>query len=411
MKQVDKYLDKVSQNLDELGIKRGSEVVLGLSGGVDSSVSALILKELGYSVRTVFIHCWKGKGESCVADEDEKDAVKVATQLKIPIEIIDLTKEYDEYVMNYFWSEYKKGRVPNADILCNTYIKFGFFADYAFKNGADYISTGHYVQVKKFDDDAVFLASAVDDKKDQSYFLYQVKKSVLEKSVFALGVLKKSEAREIAREYGLHNADKEDSTGICFIGNINIKHFLSEKLQKKKGDVVNLDGEVIGEHIGCNFYTVGQRHGFKVYEYTPVPLYVVDKDCSKNIIVVGKRVDAIQNEFLIYDSESEVKNNIELVKNMNVFNGNFYVRIRNLGKFEPSSVENIDSSSLNISGNCSLNDSGSNLLLIKSKTKGFFGVTPGQHGVIYTKFNNDYIVLGGGIITCVNTKYMKRFEL
>ncbi len=499
------YLDAFSKELDLRGVRAGSKITVGLSGGVDSTVTALILKELKFDVSAVFIHCWKNKShskiisellyqssETCTADQDETDAVRSATQIGIPIEVIDLTKEYDKYVMNYFWEEYQTGRVPNADILCNTYIKFGVFADYAFKNGADYIATGHYARIintknlrsKKgnllspnlksrtfsarveLDNIAIsdkkprvsarglslipnndnqdnmqqigrtLLATPFDKSKDQSYFLYQVNEKTLRKTLFPIGGLLKTDVRKFAKQFKLHNSQKEDSQGICFVGNVNIRNFISQKIQRKKGDVVNVSGEIIGEHIGCNFYTIGQRHGFSIFSYSPEPLYVIDKICDKNIIVVGSRDLAYSDEFIVDSKTSILSNKEEL---------NVGVRIRNLGRINEAYLYNgfklhtdVDVKHPNNDDNGLNRDS----VLVKTKNK-LFGITPGQHAVFYQHVNEHsikdlshstevdmsnllnqfnrvdqlnrsnqsvYVVLGGGVIKYVNTMYKKRFS-
>jgi tRNA-uridine 2-sulfurtransferase len=348
---------------------KGKKVAVGLSGGVDSSVAAHLLKKQGYEVVGVYIQCWE-EGFGCRSDEDRAYAVQTAAKLGIKIEQLDFIKEYKEKVVSYFYSEYKAGRTPNPDVLCNKEIKFGMFFEWAMKEGFDYVATGHYARV-----DRVKLLRGVDDGKDQSYFLYLLTPEVLEKTLFPIGGMKKEEIRKIARKLNLPAKDRPDSTGICFIGEVDIKGFLGEKIKPKKGKVLDSDGEVIGEHEGAWFYTIGQRRGFTVKKYQGKPLFVVSKDVSENILVVGDREDALAAEFDV--------GNMHWIGGARERSGpggvefKCLVRIRHLGELHEAVVT----------------DSGEGELHV-SLEKPVFGVAPGQSAVFYKGEE----VLGGGII-------------
>lgn len=204
------------------------KIAVGMSGGVDSSVSAAVLKELGWEVTGVFLECWRGPG--CRADEDRKDALTVALQLGIPFEVLDFKQTYKEKVVEYFFQEYEAGRTPNPDVLCNKEIKFGLFYDWAMEQGFEAVATGHYAQVKSLDQQSYGLFRGKDDQKDQSYFLYLLQHSQLSHILFPVGGLEKTEVRQLAESYGLPVAKKPDSQGICFIGEIDVRKFLRDKI-------------------------------------------------------------------------------------------------------------------------------------------------------------------------------------
>lgn len=226
------------------------KVVIGMSGGVDSSVSAILLKEMGYDVIAVFMKNWEEKDENgvCHADLDYKDVVNVSQSISIPYYSVNFSKQYWEKVFEYFLSEYRLGRTPNPDVMCNKEIKFKAFLDYAIKLGADYIATGHYARIKRHSDGTVSLLKAKDLNKDQSYFLCQLNQKQLSKVIFPLGEYTKPEVREIAKKNNLITADKKDSTGICFIGERNFNEFLSKYLPAKSGNIVDLSGNILGKH-------------------------------------------------------------------------------------------------------------------------------------------------------------------
>ena len=283
------------------------KVVVGISGGVDSSVAAILLKEKGYDVVGLFMRNWDSSinndflgnpnlnNNICPQEEDYNDAKAVCDKLGIPLYRVDFIKEYWDDVFTYFLDELKKGRTPNPDIMCNKYIKFDLFVREAKKLGADFIATGHNAKKEK----GRHMRSH-EQKKDQTYFLSQVSKDQLKNVLFPLGDIKdKKEVRAIAEKYGLVTAKKKDSTGICFIGERNFKNFLHNYLPNKKGNIVNIDtNEVLGEHIGLMYYTIGQRKGLDIGG-TKDKLFVVGKDLNKNILYVAEGED---NKYLYSDS-------------------------------------------------------------------------------------------------------------
>lgn len=271
-------------NKDNKSIK----VVVGMSGGVDSSVTAYLLKEQGYDVVGIFMKNWDEKDEAgvCTAEKDYEDVRRVSSQLGIPYYTVNFTKEYWDRVFSYFLDEYKKGRTPNPDVMCNKEIKFKAFLDYALKLGADYIATGHYARVD-YTNNEYKLLRGVDSNKDQTYFLCTLGQYQLSKSMFPIGHLKKSEVRDIAMEEGLITAEKKDSTGICFIGERNFDRFLDTYLPAQPGNIMTLDGKIVGKHTGLMHYTFGQRKGLGIGGIgTGEPWFVVDKDLKKNILYV-----------------------------------------------------------------------------------------------------------------------------
>ncbi len=265
-------------------------IVVGMSGGVDSSVAALLLKQQGYEVIGLFMKNWEDDDDSeyCSSREDLNDAVAVADTIGIPIEAVNFSREYKDRVFSYFLREYEAGRTPNPDILCNSEIKFKAFLDHAIRLGAEKIATGHYAQVREVDG-TFQLLKAVDDSKDQSYFLHRLNQQQLSKSMFPLGDIRKSKVREIARQHNLSNHAKKDSTGICFIGERPFREFLNRYLPTKPGDMVLPDGKVVGQHMGLSFYTIGQRQGLGIggsRETTGEPWFVAGKDIPGNRLIV-----------------------------------------------------------------------------------------------------------------------------
>lgn len=325
-----------------------AKVAVGLSGGVDSAVAAALLKRQGCQVFGIHLYCFD-EGPYCTADEDRASAVRVAKHLGIPLLIWDLRREYQEKVMSYFFDEYKVGRTPNPDIVCNREIKFGIFMKKARAElGVDYVATGHYARIVKSSELGVHsrknigtstnyeprtqassaryhLLRGVDESKDQSYFLYQLTQRQLEHILFPIGNYRKEEVRKLAKEFGLPNADRPDSQGICFIGLVPVSKFLRERLPIRRGPVINTGGEVIGEHDGVWFYTEGQRHGFRVPK-SSLPLYVLLKDSAANTLVVGRGKEAEVREFQVekpYLINEDYKSGI--------LGGGISVRIRHLG--------------------------------------------------------------------------------
>jgi tRNA-specific 2-thiouridylase len=266
------------------------KVIVGMSGGVDSSVTALLLKEQGYDVVGLFMKNWEDDDtdEYCPAKQDLIDAAAVADRLDIEIEAVNFSKEYKEKVFNSFLDEYRAGRTPNPDIFCNSEIKFRAFLDHAMGMGADLIATGHYAQVREVD--GLFqLLKAEDGSKDQSYFLYRLNQSQLSKSLFPLGGLYKREVREIARKAGLATSEKKDSTGICFIGERPFREFLQRYLPTEPGEMRTSEGKVVGRHSGLMYYTLGQRQGLGIggsKDGDGMPWFVAGKDMDNNVLTV-----------------------------------------------------------------------------------------------------------------------------
>ncbi|MDQ0214609.1 tRNA-specific 2-thiouridylase [Oikeobacillus pervagus] len=278
---------------------KDTRVVVGMSGGVDSSVAALLLKEQGYDVIGVFMKNWDDTDESgvCTATEDYDDVIRVCNQIGIPYYAVNFEKQYWDKVFTYFLDEYKKGRTPNPDVMCNKEIKFKAFLDHAMNLGADFLATGHYARVERKDDEVKMLRG-LDDNKDQTYFLNQLSQKQLEKVMFPIGDMEKRRVREIASEVGLATATKKDSTGICFIGERNFKEFLSHYLPAQKGKMETMDGEVKGIHDGLMYYTIGQRHGLGIGG-SGDPWFVIGKDLERNVLFVGQ---GFHHEALYSDS-------------------------------------------------------------------------------------------------------------
>ena len=302
------------------------KVIIGLSGGVDSSVSALLLKQQGYEVIGLFMKNWHDEtvtiSDDCPWLDDSNDAMLIAEKLDIPFQTVDLSEQYHSRIIDYMFNEYENGRTPNPDVLCNREIKFDIFLKIALNLGADYIATGHYCQVNKINKDnkeIYRLIAGADEKKDQSYFLCQLSQKQLSKAIFPIGHLTKSDVRDIAKKNDLITADKKDSQGLCFVGKVKLPDFLKQRLTPKKGKVIKIDsesikqeidlnevkskekelellsspfsfssddGEEIGEHHGAYYYTVGQRKGLNIGGFSE-PLFVLQTDVSKNIIYVG----------------------------------------------------------------------------------------------------------------------------
>ena len=302
------------------------KVIIGLSGGVDSSVSALLLKQQGYELIGLFMKNWHDEtvtiSDDCPWLDDSNDAMLIAEKLDIPFQTVDLSEQYHSRIIDYMFNEYENGRTPNPDVLCNREIKFDIFLKIALDLGADYIATGHYCQVNKINKDnkeIYRLIVGADEKKDQSYFLCQLNQKQLSKAIFPIGHLTKSDVRDIAKKNDLITADKKDSQGLCFVGKVKLPDFLKQRLTPKKGKVIKIDsesvkqeidlnevkskekqlellsspfsfssddGEEIGEHHGAYYYTVGQRKGLNIGGFSE-PLFVLETDVSKNLIYVG----------------------------------------------------------------------------------------------------------------------------
>lgn len=365
------------------------KVVVGLSGGVDSSVAAILLKEQGYEVIGLFMRNWDSTinndflgnpnlNESiCPQEQDYNDAKKVADKIGIPLYRIDFIKEYWDDVFTYFLDELKKGRTPNPDIMCNKYIKFDAFVKEAKKLGADYIATGHYARVKNGK-----LYRGLDSNKDQSYFLSQLSNKQLENVLFPIGELEKPVVRKIALEYGLITAQKKDSTGICFIGERNFKDFLKNYLPNIPGKIVNIDtNETIGEHIGLMYYTIGQRRGLNIGGNSD-KMFVVGKNIKDNILYVALNE---KNDYLITDEA--VIEQINWISDKKPLNCTAKFRYRQ----NDNDVE------------LEYNDD----KIIVKYPQGVKAVTPGQACVFYL----DDECLGGGIIKEVRKNGKKLWYL
>ena len=363
------------------------KVVIGMSGGVDSSVAAIKLKEQGYEVIGLFMRNWDSLANMeydapstsniCPQEEDYNDAKKVCDKLGIPLYRKDFVKEYWDYVFTYFLDELKHGRTPNPDIMCNKYIKFDMFRREAVKLGADFIATGHYDRIENGK-----LLRGVDDNKDQTYFLSQVSKEQLKNVLFPIGDMVKSDVRKIALDNGLITAKKKDSTGICFIGERNFTKFLENYLPNTPGDIVNIDtNEVVGKHIGLMYYTIGQRKGLDIGG-TKERMFVVGKDLNKNILYICIGED---NDYLLSDSC--------VIEDVNYLGAekltNCTAKFRYRQKDNPVSLEYL---------------SDGNILVKYNNVK---SVTPGQACVLY----NGEECLGGGIIKEVRKNGKKLWYL
>ncbi len=268
---------------------QNKKVYLGMSGGVDSSVSAILLKQAGYDVTGVFIRVWQPEGGECTWKDERRDAMRVAAHLDIPFITLDLRDAYKKGVVDYMISEYKIGRTPNPDVMCNREVKFGAFWDWAKTQGADYIATGHYAQIKNSE-----MCEGADSAKDQSYFLWTLRKEELEHVLFPVGHLQKAGVRRIAAKYAIPVFDKKDSQGVCFIGHIDMKEFLKGYIETHAGDVLDTAGNVVGTHEGALLYTIGERHGFAIFKQktNQKRLYIVAKDIDRNTITVSDEVSA-----------------------------------------------------------------------------------------------------------------------
>ncbi len=358
-------------------------VVIGMSGGVDSSVAAWLLKQQGYQVIGLFMKNWQDKLSYCSIKKDFLDAVSIADYIGIEFDYVDFSLQYKDRVFKNFLNEYSAGRTPNPDVFCNSEIKFSSFMEHAFKLGADYIATGHYAKIVKIGK-KIHLARANDAQKDQSYFLYRLNQAQLLNTIFPLGEISKSQVRRIAQEVGLHNFDKKDSTGICFIGKRPFKKFLSNFIPFKPGPIlISENKNIIGNHDGLPFYTIGQRKGLKIggiknyaedknVKTKNNAWYVASKNFGKNALIVvqgnnhpklfSKNLYAGDatwiSEFPPKDSEYKVKIRFQHTST------DCYLKVKNFSMFE----------------------------LIFSEPQ--WAVTPGQSAVLYEKD----ICLGGGII-------------
>ena len=366
------------------------KVIVGMSGGVDSSVAAIVLLNKGYEVEGLYMRNWDsfangeyndapvGKNGICPQEEDYNDAKAVCDKLGITLHRKDFVKEYYDYVFKYFLDELEKGRTPNPDIMCNKYIKFDMFAKEAEKLGADYIATGHYARIENGK-----LLKALDDNKDQTYFLSQVSKEQLKNVLFPIGDMIKSDVRKIAEENGLVTAKKKDSTGICFIGERNLTNFLKNYLPNKPGNIVNIEtNEIVGKHIGLMYYTIGQRRGLDIGG-TKERMFVVGKNLNNNILYICIGED---NDYLVSDSCIIDEVNYLGEKKITKCSAKFRYRQKDI----PVEIEFLEN----------------NEILVKYP-EGVKRVTPGQACVLY----NEEECLGGGIIKEVRKNNKKIWYL
>lgn len=341
-----------------------SKVYVGMSGGVDSSLTAALLKEQGHEVTGVYMKNWTEDlpGMRCPWADDLADAKRVAVHLGIPFKVYDFEADYKHKVVDYMVAEYQAGRTPNPDIMCNQEVKFKLFLEMALADGADMIATGHYARTNDGQ-----LLQAADTNKDQTYFLYRVTKVALTKTLFPLGELAKPEVRRMAEERGLMTAGKRDSQGICFVGSIGIKEFLSQYILAEPGSVIDRDsGETIGEHEGAVYYTLGQRHGLNLGG--GLPYYVVGKDMTENVVYVSRNLadeSMWRKELSLGD--------IHWIDEAPQDHEDIHVRLRHRGSLLPAHLE------------------GAKLMLDEPER----AVAAGRSAVIY----RGDVVLGGGIVT------------
>ncbi len=277
-------------------MKGKKKVFVGMSGGVDSSVSAALLQKEGYDVTGVFIKVWQPDFTPCPWRKERLDAMRVAAHLHIPFLTFDFEKEYKQDVVDYMIEEYQKGRTPNPDVMCNKSIKFGAFLRKAREMGADFVATGHYA--RKVGENPAQLLAGKDENKDQSYFLWTLTQKQLAHVLFPVGAYQKDEVRKRAHSFGLATADKKDSQGICFMGTLDIKEFLKHYVTSSLGSVLDTQGNKIGTHDGAFFFTIGERHGFTIIRQTnnETPHYVISKDMDNNTITVAQKKMTIQDE-------------------------------------------------------------------------------------------------------------------
>lgn len=344
-------------------------VYVGMSGGVDSSVTAALLKEQGYTVVGVYMKNWSKDlpGFTCPWKEDYQDAKRVAVQLGIDFKLYDFENEYRQKVVDYMVAEYQAGRTPNPDVMCNQEVKFKLFLEAALEDGADMIATGHYARIKDGR-----LLTGIDSNKDQSYFLYRVNESALQKSLMPIGEFEKPAVRELARKFGLATAEKKDSQGICFVGKVGIREFLLNELGEQPfGEIVDQNGHVVGEHDGAIYYTIGQRHGLRVGG--GLPFYVTGKDMTTNRVYV---TTDLQDAALW--SDTFIMRDVHWINQTPQSGSQLQVRTRYRAPLEAATVNQIDEKTWQ--------------LTLQDAVR---ALTPGQSAVIY---DGEYC-LGGGIVT------------
>ncbi|HET9411974.1 MAG TPA: tRNA 2-thiouridine(34) synthase MnmA [Candidatus Saccharimonadales bacterium] len=357
------------------------KVYVGMSGGVDSSLTAALLHEQGYDVTGVYMKNWTQDlpGMKCPWADDLADAKRVAVQLNIPFKVFDFQKEYKQKVVDYMIAEYQAGRTPNPDIMCNQEVKFKVFLEAALEDGADVIATGHYARVKnaisgpnsKVNDKLGELLVAEDTAKDQTYFLYRITQAALARTLFPLGDMTKQQVRQEAQKRGLITADKKDSQGICFVGKVGIKEFLQQYVTAEPGDIIDTQtGKIVGQHEGAIFYTFGQRHGLGVGG--GLPYYVVGKDMAKNQVFVTTNL----NDSALWRSGLKLEQ-IHWINHTPTPGATYKVRTRYLAPLVDCSVTTQD---------------GAVVVQLAEPER---AITPGQSAVMY----HNGRVIGGGIVT------------
>lgn len=387
-------------------------VVVGLSGGVDSSVAAYLLKEQGYEVIGIFMRNWHDESvtisDECPWIDDSNDALLIAEQLNIPFQVIDLSKEYQERIVDYMFKEYESGRTPNPDVLCNREIKFDVFLKAAIDLGADYVATGHYCRRIENADGSISLLAGKDPNKDQSYFLCQLNQEQLSKALFPIGELLKPEVREIAKKIGLHTADKKDSQGLCFVGKISLPQFLQQKLKPKQGNIIEIPesleqfdeynsiaptlenverlaapfnysesmGEKVETHQGAHYYTIGQRKGLHIGG-RPLPSFVIGINTETNTVYSGQTENhSGLNKYALFIKDEEIHSinpKQELAINERK---NFLVRIRYRQALQKATL---------------IRKMEGLYILFEQKQR---GITPGQFAAWYS----DEELIGSGVI-------------
>jgi tRNA-specific 2-thiouridylase len=353
-----------------------TKVFVGVSGGVDSSVALALLQKNGFEVTGVFLKVWHPDFLPCDWKEERRSAMRVCATLGVPFLTLDCEAEYKREVVDYMIAEYAAGRTPNPDVFCNKYVKFGVFLKKAIELGADFIATGHYARIKKNLKSKKFeLLEGTDENKDQSYFLYTLNQEQLSHTLFPVGSLTKPEVRKLAEKLGLSTATKKDSQGVCFLENIDIKDFLSRFIETKKGDVLNVRGEIIGWHNGAILYTIGERHGFIITKKSPNDsrLFVVAKDLQKNTITVA---DKKTEGDVVFSAKEIIVKDFHFISDQSKENFDCEIRIRYRQQKQKCTVEK--------------KSDGRHIIFTEPQN----GVALGQSAVLYDK----EICLGGGII-------------